>query len=47
MFLLRNVKLGTASIYIGVNSFFYTFALLNVLNWARTGSFTLSLSLLI
>jgi hypothetical protein len=40
MVLLRKVKHVrhyTASIvqYIGVNSLFYTFALLNVLNWAR------------
>jgi hypothetical protein len=31
-------------LFIYVNSYFYTFALLNVLNWARTGSFTQSLS---
>ncbi len=31
-------------LYIGVNSWFYIFAWLNVLNWARTGSFMQSLS---
>ena len=31
-------------LFIYVNSYFYTFALLNVLNWARNGSFMQSLS---
>ncbi len=49
MVLLRNVKLCTlysvnCILYIGVNSIFYTFALLNVSNWTRTGSFMQRLS---
>jgi hypothetical protein len=46
MVLYRNVKLYTVQrqcILVSIASF-YTFALLNVLNWARTGSFTQSLS---
>jgi hypothetical protein len=40
MVLLRNVKLCTASVVYWCQKLIYTFALLNVLNWARTGSFT-------
>jgi hypothetical protein len=45
MVLLRNVNkaLYSVSFVIDVNCYFYTFAFLNVMNWARTDSFTLLL----